>query len=312
MSRSRYTGSNADVVKILVSSMQTPDSLAYSENLNAPKVPAKIVKHKRMWSGIVKLNESLTFTQKFMEEAFEKAGEEAGATKWARKLNEKEMATWKKSMAKRFRAMARHITQSMAAKWCKTMFDGGETTGDDAKQSEVAESEKVDADGEANEGEEEEEEEAEGGGGDDEVVDAEGGGGDDEEIDAFIYKYDNEVGNTYRVRAEHADDKKAIKEWGSMVTQEGKPFPFAQFGGKMVEITSITSEAWTEQKHGKNKGPRPNLLWEGTKGDDNISVVKKKDHSLLVCMFSKTDGAKQRMLCMMSVKSWGPEDSALL
>ena len=98
-----------------------------------------------------------------------------------------------------------------------------------------------------------------------------------------------------------------------MFTIKNKPFAWAKFGDTKVEVPGITAEAWTSRARTSRSGHlRHNLFYECEKDGAMITVSKKKDHCLLVVMYSKTGAEKQRQLCMMTVKSWGAEDSALV
>jgi hypothetical protein len=125
MSRSRFTGSPEAMADILKKYMKVPSFLLYTEALDSPKQPAKIVRHAEMWREIASLHQPLTFTQKFMESAFELAGEHCGKATWQRPLTKDEVKSWKTSISKQFRAMARHITQSTSASWCTNMLNPG-------------------------------------------------------------------------------------------------------------------------------------------------------------------------------------------
>jgi hypothetical protein len=104
-------------------------------------------------------------------------------------------------------------------------------------------------------------------------------------------------------------DPKAIKEWGEMYVEPEKPFPFVRFGSEVHEVTAISAAAWSA-KHKGTARPEAALFWTSTLSDGSkVTLARKKDHNLLVCMYvQKPDEKSKRMVCMMSVKSWGPVD----
>lgn len=79
----------------------------------------------------------------------------------------------------------------------------------------------------------------------------------------------------------------------------------------MEEITAISAIAYKAiLDKTKPQGRAP--LWTGSIDGDKLTVVKKKDHSLIVQLFRYQSGAKRgNMICMATVKSFGPEDEVI-
>jgi hypothetical protein len=77
-SRTRFSGEPEAMVAVLVRHMKVPSFLCYSENMNAPKQPAKIQRLKAFWQEVKLMQPSLLFSQKFMEQAFALAGSKCG------------------------------------------------------------------------------------------------------------------------------------------------------------------------------------------------------------------------------------------
>jgi hypothetical protein len=275
-----------------------------------------------MWQQVKQLQPNLSFSQKLMEEAFGIAGKKCGESKWARALTENEMKTWKVSIAKQFRTMARHICQSSKASWYKKMF--GEPAGASAETGPGDDDDEAEGLDDAEEGGEEEspreadcEESADDGKGDAEIKEE---ARDEEPVvpekkkrrvsfkaPDWVVKFDPEIRNAFRVSL--TDPIK--KEWSKMTLKDGCPFPFATFeDGSKHEVTAVSAEAFAGML--QKSTITSAVVWTGTRDGDSLKVVKKKDHSLLMALYChQASTGKKYMICMMAVKYFGPEDQAV-
>ena len=121
--RARFSGDHEPLVNILKSHARVPDFLCYSEEMRSVKQSAKIARHGALWKALAHIQPNLAFAQKDLENIFERVGTEMGTEgKWRRELTSAEMTTWKRSISRQFRCMARHIQQSRDAQWCKRLL----------------------------------------------------------------------------------------------------------------------------------------------------------------------------------------------
>ena len=126
--RTRFVGDYDDLLPVIRPWMVVPDFLAYPEDLRAPKQTVKILRLRPLWQAVMKLHPPLTITQKGMETMFQRAADRAGEHVWPRPLTAAELASWKTSIAKQFRTMARHIAQGRGTRWYGKLLDGGDDT----------------------------------------------------------------------------------------------------------------------------------------------------------------------------------------
>ncbi len=68
--------------------------MAYTEKVDGPKEPNKLIKHSDMWLEVRKLHPPMTFPQKFVEAPMKAAALERQKTCWQRKLTSEEMKHW--------------------------------------------------------------------------------------------------------------------------------------------------------------------------------------------------------------------------
>jgi hypothetical protein len=100
------------------------------------------------------------------------------------------------------------------------------------------------------------------------------------------------------------------KEWGEMITKPGHSFPFVKFAdGTEVEITAVSAAAFEGASQKASSG-KSAVVWKGCIDDDTLRVVRKRDHNLLMALYRHA-GKTKYMICMMAVKSFGPEDQVV-
>ena len=109
-----YAGPVEDLVDIIAPYAYVPDFISYSEKLDAPVAPGKILKLRHMWKSLHSIQPNLAFSQKTMESVFDRvatvnAGDDGP---WLRPLAPIENIEWKQTVSRRFRAQARAISQS--------------------------------------------------------------------------------------------------------------------------------------------------------------------------------------------------------
>lgn len=217
--RERFSGQPSDLADVGRPHMNVPSFLAYSEKMITPKVVPKLTRHSAMWREVRCLHSNMSFSQNYCEKAFELAGERAGSSsQWQRSLTIDEMATWKTSISKQFRCMARHIMQSKDTAWFKRMFSESDT---EAAEHAAVEAQET---GEAYEGQEAggEEDNLDEGKDDDQEAEENEDDQDEDEIE-WIIKYDKEAHSAYRVNSKNESQV----EWGMMVVEDGKNSPLS-------------------------------------------------------------------------------------
>ena len=331
--RARFAGKPVALEAILFAAMEIPDFLKYTEDLNGKRQPNKIKKHEAMWRSLHSIHPGLTFTQKFMTDAFKLAAGRAGRDKWNRALAGSELDSWATWISKKFRAMARHIAQGLSADtaWVKTLL--GIAGEDDVEAEEGGEEEQAEGDEE-----EIEEDDAE----DEPVVKPtpkkakpepkklepkpkkvaakakaaapkaarskkaklEAPAAPAAEGEQWVIAYDAELNKAYRTKLGSSD-----KEWGFMEAVEGEMFPKVTFAcGQTASVNAIATEIWQQRIEGEKSA----VLFKGEKGGDEVLVVRKVDHCLLVVLYLGKAGFPRKFLCMMSVKAFGPESEVCM
>ncbi len=151
------------IVTAIMLVAKTPNFLQYTESLTGPLDKVKIEKVTRMWAPIHSLWPPLTFTQTFIEACMTKVAV-AMSRKWhvdADNTREEQVKAWAVAHGKQFRAMARHLSQAVAARkgWALTTVKAIVDNPDkgDAVEDERAERENAEEGGEEEEAEKDEE-----------------------------------------------------------------------------------------------------------------------------------------------------------
>ena len=114
-SRARFAGPPGAVVDILVKHMDVPNFMS------GPKQPTKLLRKRGFFVELKGVASKLNFTQKFLQEALQLAGEQCAVKQWKRKMTDEQQITWKLSLAKQLRVACRHIMQSQKTVWYKKL-----------------------------------------------------------------------------------------------------------------------------------------------------------------------------------------------
>lgn len=152
-SRKRYSGSVEPLVQIIKKFAITPNFLAYPEDLNARKCPAKLVTHGQLFSELFEVSDKLVFAQSKIEEACVRSHDDLAKT-WGRSMTPEQLSSWSTAVGKQLRAACRHISQSMKTKWVQKLL---QIAGPAEDEGEEADDMHEDAEEEDEEGEQTEE-----------------------------------------------------------------------------------------------------------------------------------------------------------
>ena len=104
-----------DIASAIAAHALVPDFLKHKEHLNSKLDANRIKRKSAMWRDIYSLTRDLSFTQSEGKRIMTQVAAKCKDV-WPRELTPDEAADWVPSASKQFRAMARHVAQSLVKK----------------------------------------------------------------------------------------------------------------------------------------------------------------------------------------------------
>lgn len=324
--------------------MTAPNGLKYVEDLRGPVNKSRIQASRSVWKVAYGTTKKLAFTQAFLVEVMAEV-EALNRTKWGDPMPSAVLKNWKTSLAKQFRAMARHLSQALSTnkQWAWEIVNGdreeGKEEATESRGDEAAET------GEEEDAEGDEEEDAEGDGEGDEEEEAEEEPEDEDEkpltkaaprtasstpppaLKPCLKKpaasaaglkkgvvwsgFDVELGKAWRMLPGKP------KEWSDedLIIPEGakdSDVPLARFpNGDTEPVKGLTVKqarlAIELKKRGKNATA---VKWEKERVGDKmkLAIKRKPDRTPLLILYELAEGMPERQKRQVALKTFGDVD----
>ena len=333
-SRTRYSGSQDAFIAVLERHVRCPNWLNYSESMQGPRQPAKLIKHKELWRELAALDSCMNFSQRFASECFEKAARHCGDFTWSRPLTEDELKDWKVAIAKQFRCACRHIVQAKHTNWCKKLLGvdtapegppnaddsepshGNEENGTDGDQEQASSTMEAGLAAESSiDGEEYQPiEDAEGREEESPIADGQKAkrrlktkttlGAHEEWFVAFDY----EIGKAYRCRTRDGNFV-GEKEWATRIgTEDGQCtayFGNANTGTIVPGVSPEELDIWGEGTTCDHAAKK--CIWSqkflSPSGEEGVCKISMKKHPQKAIAIHLHFGPSKRQVCQLTLKS---------